>query len=112
MCGVTVGGYYGDKIESVDEDSPAAKAGLAANDVIVAVDGTPVTDDPVQNVCLILHYEAGTTHEFVVKRKDVEDTVSVAFEEMTDIPGKSSPTSDRPDAARPTPSSTSKASAR
>ena len=79
MCGVTVGGYYGDKIESVDEDSPAAKAGLAANDVIVAVDGTPVTDDPVQNVCLILHYEAGTTHEFVVKRKDVEDTVSVGL---------------------------------
>ncbi|MGE5294107.1 MAG: PDZ domain-containing protein [Solirubrobacterales bacterium] len=88
-CGITVRGYYGDKIEAVDEDSPAAKAGIVAGDTIVAVDGTPVTDDPVENARMILHHEAGSKHEFVVKRKDLEDTVSLVFEEMTDIAGKS-----------------------
>jgi membrane-associated protease RseP (regulator of RpoE activity) len=97
-CGVAIGGYYGDRIEFVEEDSPAARAGIVAGDTIVAVDGTPVTDDPVENARMILHHEAGTTHEFVVKRKDVEDTVSLAFDEMTDIAGKSAPASARTDA--------------
>lgn len=94
-CGVTLGGYYGDKIESVDDDSPAAKAGFMAGDVVLSVDGKPVTDDPVQNACAILHHEAGTTHEFVMKRKDLEEALSVTFEEMTDIPGKSASPADQ-----------------
>lgn len=87
--GVKLGGWYGDKIEWVEGGGPAAQAGILANDVITAVDGTPVSDDPVQNQAFILHHEAGTKHEFVLKRKDAEETVSLVFDEMTDIAGKS-----------------------
>ncbi len=87
--GVKLEGYYGDKIESVEADSPAATAGLQVGDAILTVDGVPVTDDPVANYALILHHQAGTTHEMVVKRKkDVTETVSVVFAPIEEIPGK------------------------
>ncbi len=88
--GVKLAGYYGDKIESVEADSPAATAGLQVGDVILTADGVAVTDDPVANYALILHHQAGTTHELVVKRKkDVTETVSVVFAPIQEIPGKS-----------------------
>lgn len=88
--GVTLSGYYGDKIESVEEDSPAAEAGLAVGDVVLTVDGVAVSDDPVANYALICHHPAGTTHEMVVKRKkDVTETASVTYAPMGEIPGKS-----------------------
>jgi C-terminal processing protease CtpA/Prc len=87
--GVTLAGYYGDKIESIEADSPATQAGLQVGDVILTVDGVAVTDDPVANYALILHHQAGTTHELVVKRKkDVTETVSVVFAPIEEIPGK------------------------
>lgn len=88
--GVKLSGYYGDKIESVEEDSPAAEAGLQTGDVVLTVDGVAVSDDPVANYALICHHPAGTTHELVVKRKkDVTETVSVVFTPIEEIPGKS-----------------------
>lgn len=87
--GVTLSGYYGDKIESVEAESPAAAAGLQVGNVVLTVDGVAVTDDPVANYALICHHLAGTTHELVVQRKkDVTETVSVDFAPIEEIPGK------------------------
>jgi serine protease Do len=60
--GVTDG--KGVLIESVSEDSPAAKAGLKAGDVITAVDGQPVEN-------------AGDLSRAINKRKDGDVTLAV-----------------------------------
>ncbi len=88
--GIKLSGYYGDKIESVEAEGPAGAAGLQVGDVVLTVDGVPVTDDPVANYALICHHPAGTTHELVVQRKkDVTETVSVTYAPVGEIPGKS-----------------------
>jgi C-terminal processing protease CtpA/Prc len=88
--GAKLSGYYGDKIESVEAEGPAAAAGLAPGDVVLTVDGAAVSDDPVANYALICHHRAGTTHQLVVQRKkDVTETVSVTYAPVGEIPGKS-----------------------
>ena len=82
---ITIGAAYeafgdGQPIESVERDSPAANAGLARGDVIVAIDGIPVPDiDTLQRV-LAAELIARKV-EVLVVRRDRTLTVSVTPEE-------------------------------
>ena len=70
----------GVRIETVERGSPAAAAGLARGDVIVALDGTPVPDiDTLQRV-LAADVIARAVEVFVVRR-DRTLTVAVTPEE-------------------------------
>lgn len=73
-----IGVYMGFKdggvqIISVMEDSPGAKAGLKANDEILAVDGVPVTEFQPEEVALHIRGEKGTDVELLVRREGQED---------------------------------------
>jgi len=88
----TIGVMLDDKlwttIELVKKSGPAEKAGLQVGDVIVAIDGMQMTNDPVANNSLF-HKQAGTIHEFTIKRKGNIQAISVVYEKIDNIPGKS-----------------------
>ena len=67
------------KIIGVFEDSPAEKAGLKPDDVIVAVDGKRTEDSSIDEVAGWVRGEAGTTVELTVRKgaDGPERTVSV-----------------------------------
>ncbi len=72
-------------IREVVKDSPAAKAGLRVDDVIVAVDGKPV-DRPQAVVDLIGARKPGDALTVTVKREDTLD-VKVTLGENPDKKG-------------------------
>ena len=68
-------GFKGGKVSviSVMEDSPAAKAGILANDEILAVDGTPVTEIQPEEVAIRIRGEVGTDVILSVHREGEEN---------------------------------------
>lgn len=67
-------------VDSVEEDGPAAKAGIQAGDIILKIDGTTVESaDNLQNQ--LAYYEAGEKIDFIIARADggeyKEQTVTV-----------------------------------
>lgn len=64
----------GVSVESVEADSPADNAGLTKNDVITAVDDTPVTS-ATQFVAIIKQEEPGTTVTLTLKDGSTVDAV-------------------------------------
>ena len=58
----------GVRVETVERGSPAATAGLARGDVIVALDGTPVTDIDTLQRLLAAEAIARPVELFVVRR--------------------------------------------
>lgn len=54
-------------VESIEDDSPAAKAGLRAGDVITAV-GTAKTERPIDFFRALLEQKPGDTLQFAVRR--------------------------------------------
>lgn len=67
-------------VDSVEEDGPAAKAGIQAGDIILKIDGTTVESaDNLQSQ--LAYYEAGEKIDFVIARADggeyKEQTVTV-----------------------------------
>jgi carboxyl-terminal processing protease len=68
------GGVY---IIRVFEDSPAEAAGLHEGDVIIAVDGTDVTDVALNEALLLIRGEAGTTVDLTVVREGADDIMDV-----------------------------------
>ncbi len=62
-------------------DQPAARAGLQANDILVAVDGTPVTPGmSVDQVVLLIRGEVGTTVVLTVERAGMAEPVDISIE--------------------------------
>jgi membrane-associated protease RseP (regulator of RpoE activity) len=62
----------------VQADSPAAKAGVQANDVIKAIDGTSVTD-PVSFMQILMTHKAGDTIKLTVVRGSETKDLSVTL---------------------------------
>jgi carboxyl-terminal processing protease len=60
------------KVVSPIDDTPAAKAGLKPNDLIVAIDGAPVSDMTLSEAVDKLRGPIGTDVKLTVRRKDVE----------------------------------------
>jgi serine protease Do len=95
MLGVTVQGVTSDLaaslglpqvkgalVSSVSEDSPAERAGIKRGDVILALDGQPVSDsNSLRNQ--ISRLKPGTTVEVKVLRGGQEKEMSVRLAEMT-----------------------------
>lgn len=69
--GIAVG--YGEDhaltVRQVFEDSPAEKEGLAVNDVIIEVDGTPTKGMDLETAVTLMRGEAGSKVEVVVQRR-------------------------------------------
>lgn len=83
--GEQLGAYFGAKdggalVESVVEDSPAAKAGFQAGDVILALDGEKVAD-PDDVITTVRGKEKGETIEAKVLRKGKEMTLKAELAE-------------------------------
>jgi carboxyl-terminal processing protease len=85
-------------IVGVFRDSPADEAGLTTGDIIVAVDGEPMTDETLDDVIERIRGEAGTTVDVTVQAgaDGPERTVSIVRAEVeidavswTVIPGTS-----------------------
>jgi serine protease Do len=68
---------FGVLVSSVEPDSPAARAGLKADDVIVSVDGSPVSDGNVLRSTLF--FRTGDAVVSVVRKGETRDVV-VRFE--------------------------------
>ena len=78
--GVPKGGAL---IESVSDGTPAARAGLQVEDVVLKVNGVPVEDD-VDFRYKIADMKPGETVELLVKRGGKEMTVKATLEEAPD----------------------------
>jgi len=73
----------GRQVIFVPEDSVAAQAGLEVGDVIVAIDGTPITDK-VDYSRALGSYRWGDAARFTVQRDGEETTVEVIFRRTAD----------------------------
>ncbi len=71
-------GNDGALIRKVVEDTPSARAGLQADDVITAVDGTRVTDG-ISLIVAIRTYQPGNTLEFSYLRGGEQRTTSITL---------------------------------
>jgi len=65
-------------IESVDNDTPADKAGLQAGDVVTSLDGETITDG-VSLIVAIRTHQPGDTIDMVITRDGDEKTLSVTL---------------------------------
>ena len=77
----------GASVHSVTEDTPAEKAGLQVNDIIVALDGEPITGrrDLVARVGVL---EVGSTHTITVYRQGetIELTIEIGEQVQSALP--------------------------
>ena len=65
------------RIVSVMQDSPGQKAGLAEGDQIIAVDGTPVTQWPFDQVAAHVRGQAGTNVTLTIMRNGQQQDFTV-----------------------------------
>ncbi len=72
-------GIDGAEISAVEAGSPAAKAGLAVNDVVVAIEGVRVTDGIAMIVSIRTHQPRDTI-ELTVRRGDQDSVVEVTLD--------------------------------
>ena len=72
--------HYGVLIRTVEDDSPADDAGLREDDVIIAVDGTPITQTEAFSELLFLH-EPGDSIEFTIVRDNRTREIDVTLTE-------------------------------
>lgn len=79
--GVPKGGAL---VETVSEDTPAAKAGLQVEDVILKINGTSVEDD-IHLRNLIAELTPGQTVEIVVRRDGKDRTIKATIGEAPDL---------------------------
>ena len=68
-------GFKDNKVSviSVMDDSPAARAGIQANDEILSVDGVPVTEIQPEEVAIHIRGEVGTEVTLSIRRNGTED---------------------------------------
>lgn len=74
----------GVKIMGILPDSPAQKAGLQANDIILSLDGTPVTNTP-SAIAIISKKTPDSTLAIVVNRDGQEHNINVTIAERPSI---------------------------
>jgi PDZ domain len=78
QVGVQVEGIDGTlRVAAVIEDSPAARAGIAQGDVIVAVDGKSVRDVPPSEIDRLLEGPPGTVIRLTLRHGTTERTLSL-----------------------------------
>ena len=72
-------------ITDVLEDSPASEAGLRAGDIILAVDGTPITGRTLEQVSLMIRGNEGTQVTLTIRRAGAEQpqTITMARRRLT-----------------------------
>ena len=78
--GVTAGAA-GAAVSYVAEDSCAEKAGLQANDIIIAIDETAIDSSSALTAALSTNYRAGDTAKLTVIRNQQELTLTITFDE-------------------------------
>jgi carboxyl-terminal processing protease len=62
-------------------DQPAEQAGLKTDDVLIAVDGTPITPEmSLDEVVLMIRGEVGTEVVLTVEREDVSEPIDITIE--------------------------------
>jgi 2-alkenal reductase len=71
---------YGVQIRTVEEDSPADDAGLREEDVIIAVDGTPITQTEAFSELLFRH-QPGDTIELTIVRSNRTRDIDITLTE-------------------------------
>lgn len=68
----------GDLELTVMRDRPAAKAGVKDGDILLAVDGTPITQQmSVEEVVTLIRGDVGTPVRLTVRRSDVKDPLEI-----------------------------------
>lgn len=77
------------KVVSMFDDSPAKKAGLKANDIILAIDGTDYQDKTSNDVAEYVKNSKNKTITLKIKRNDKEKTIKITRTKI-DIPVVSS----------------------
>jgi len=77
-------------VETVSEGTPAAKAGLQVEDVIVKVNGKPVADD-IEFRSLIAAAAPGDTVELLVRRGGKDVTIKAKLEPAPDLTASAEP---------------------
>ena len=70
-------------VVSVAEDSPAQRAGIEVDDVIIRVNGVPVTGTSQLVLMLLTDYRVGDTIDVEVARAAVRFTFELTLEEVT-----------------------------
>ncbi|MEI5672697.1 MULTISPECIES: S1C family serine protease [unclassified Nocardioides] len=73
------GSGAGAEIDEVNDGTPAEESGLRKGDVIVAVEGSRVTDG-IALIVAIRSHQPGETLEFTIRRGDDEETVEVTLD--------------------------------
>ena len=70
-------GFKGGKVSilSVMDNTPGARAGLKANDEIIAVDGTPVSEIKSEEVAMRIRGKVGTEVSLTVRRDGEDDRI-------------------------------------
>ncbi len=82
--GTTIGEYMDGsiKIQEVNKDGPAYKAGLREGDTLIKVDGKDITDKKLNDISSLVKGKVGTTVSLTVKRDDEELTFKVKRENI------------------------------
>lgn len=71
------------KIVEISEQSPAGKAGLKVNDIIIAVDGNYVNEMEYTDAVNLVRGEAGTKVSITIRRDNEEISYDIIREEIT-----------------------------
>ena len=77
---VSVDGFFSPelvsfKVDSVEENSPAQKAGIIVGQQILAIDGCKIPGCPVKKAKKLMAREAGETIPLLVKNEDGSETL-------------------------------------
>jgi len=84
-------GTGGAMIETVSENTPAARAGLQPEDIVLKINGKPVTDD-VNFREVVAATAPGQSLDLALRRAGKEQNVKVTLEAAPDIGGNAAPT--------------------
>jgi len=78
--GISITTYLGKPgvMEVAGTWGPAVAAGLQAKDLILSIDGNPMTADRVGNYKLLLQ-QAGTTHQLLIRRQKQQLTLDITY---------------------------------
>lgn len=78
-----VAGDDGARIQSVVANSPAAKEGLVAGDIVQSVDGNPVSGETLESIAHDLKGDPGTKVSLTVKHGGLVKTYAITREEVS-----------------------------